>query len=159
ARGNLPAGTLFRNPAALGPPTIPTSPTYPITPTSTPPYSPSDTVNAFLPNLKVGYVQSWSAGVQRELTKDTVFEVRYVGNRGIKLWRQFNINETNIIENNFINEFKLAQANLQANIAAGRGTSFRYFGAGTGTFPLPITLAYFRGNADPNVAANYTGTI
>ncbi|MDQ2920001.1 MAG: TonB-dependent receptor, partial [Acidobacteriota bacterium] len=159
ALGNLTAGTLYRNRGDLGPPAIPSAPNYPLTPTSSPAYSPSNSVNAFLPDLKVGYVQSWSAGVQRELTKDAVLEVRYVGNRGLKLWRRFNLNETNIIENGFINEFKLAQSNLQANIAAGRGNTFRYFGAGTGTSPLPIVLAYFRGNADPNVASNYTGTI
>ena len=40
-----------------------------------------------------------------------------------------NYNEVNIIENGFLNEFKLAQANLQANIAAGKGSTFAYTGA------------------------------
>jgi len=141
ALGNLTAGTLFRNPAALAPPTIPDAPTFPITPTSNPPYSSADSANAFLPNLKIGYVQSWSFGIQRELNKDTVLEVRYVGNRGTDLWHQFNLNETNITENGFINEFKLAQANLIKN----GGTNFRYLGPGTGTFPLPIIAAYLGG--------------
>ena len=52
-------------------------------------------------------------------------------------------------------------ANLQANIAAGRGSNFKYFGPGTGTSPLPITLAYF--NGDPATQANdpakYTSTL
>ena len=39
------------------------------------------------------------------------------------------------------NEFRQAQKNLAANIAAGRGNSFAYFGAGTGTAPLPPRLA------------------
>jgi carboxypeptidase family protein len=158
ALGNLTAGTLYRNRGDLGPPVIPGAPVYPLTPTSNPAYSPSNSVNAFFPDLKTGYVQSWSAGIQRELTKDTVLEMRYVANRGVHLWRQLNLNETNIIENGFINEYKLAQANLQANIAAGRGATFRYFGTGTGTSPLPTVLAYFRGNVDPNIAANYTGS-
>lgn len=140
ALGNLTAGTLFRNPAALGPPPIPTTPVYPLTPTSNPAYAPTNAVNAFLPDLKIGYVQSWSAGIQRELTKDMVFEARYVGNRGIHLWRQLNLNETNIIENGFLNEFRLAQLNLAKN-----GANFRYLGPGTGTFPLPIIAAYFGG--------------
>ena len=54
-----------------------------------------------------------------------------------------NSNEYNIVENGLFNEFGLAQANLPANIAAGRGANFRYFGPGMGTSPLPITLAYF----------------
>jgi hypothetical protein len=85
-------------------------------------------------------------------------EVRYVGNRALNFRQSFNINEVNIVENKFLDEFKLAQANLRANIAAGRGSTFRYFGPGTGTAPLPITLAYFSGNVDPNVAGNYTST-
>ena len=72
-------------------------------------------------------------------------EVRYVGTRNYDGWTDYNYNEYNIVENGFLNEFKLAQANLQANVAAGRGANFRYFGAGTGTSPLPIFLAYFNG--------------
>ena len=62
-------------------------------------------------------------------------------------WRTNNYNEINIIENGFLDEFKLAMANLQANNAAGgtRAGSFAYFGPGTGTAPLPIFLAYFNG--------------
>ena len=166
ALGNLAAGTLFRNRADLAPPPIPSSPTFPITPTSNPPYSTNDAVNAFEPHLKIGYVQSWSAGIQRELTKDTVFEARYVANRGLKLWRQFDINETNITENGFINEFKLAQQNLLLNIQHGCGNTFRYFGAAptganaacTGTSPLPTIVRYFSGNVNPNNATSYTSS-
>jgi len=148
ALGNLTAGTLFRNAAALAPPAIPNAPSFPITPTSNPPYSPADSANAFLPNLKIGYVQSWSFGIQRELNKDTVLEVRYVANRGTDLWHQFNLNETNITENGFLNEYKLAQANLIKN----GGTNFRYLGPGTGTFPLPIIAAYFGGFTNAQAA-------
>src|SRR6202008_4493453 len=57
-----------------------------------------------------------------------------------------------------LNEFKLAQANLQANRAAGKGKTFAYTGAGTS--PLPITLAFFSGRpaSDANTVANYTST-
>ena len=50
-----------------------------------------------------------------------------------------NINEINIKTNGFVDEFRKAQANLQANIAAGRGATFAYTGA-PGTSPLPIFL-------------------
>src|SRR6185436_5167863 len=55
-------------------------------------------------------------------------------------------------------EFKLAQANLQANVAAGRGATFAYFGDGTGTSPLPIFLSSFTGlpASQAGNAANYT---
>jgi hypothetical protein len=155
ALGTLTPGTLFRTPGALAPPPIPTTPANPLTQTSTPAYVVTNASNAFTPDLKTGWVQSWSFGIQRELNKDTVFEARYVGTRGKDLWRQLNLNETNIIENGFINEYRLAMQNLVAN----GGAHFRYMGPGTGTSPLPIILAHFRGNVDPNVPANYTGTI
>jgi len=67
-----------------------------------------------------------------------------------------------LAENGFLNEFKLAQANLQANLlvptAQGGGAHFRYRGPGAGTAPLPIALAYFSGKVDPSVAANYSST-
>jgi hypothetical protein len=88
--------------------------------------------------LKTGYVESWTFGIQREIKKDNVFEVRYVGNRGHQLWRQVDLNEVNVFENGALAEFKLAQANVLANLAAGRGLTMKYFGAGTGTSPLPI---------------------
>ena len=147
ALGNLPVGTLLRNPSDLAPPTIPASPTYPLIATA------ADAVNAFAPQLSSGYVPSWTFGYQREVAKGTVFEVRYVGNRGIKLWRQYNINEINTVENGFAREFQLAQQNLIANRAAGRGNTFRYAGAGTGTSPLPSMLAYFSGVPTANAGA------
>ena len=139
ALGNLTAGTLYRTPGALAPPVIPSAPAYPLL-TGTG-YAATDAANGFLPNLKTGYVHSWSFGIQRELTKDTVLEVRYVGNRGTDLWKQYNLNETNVIENGFLSEFKLAQANLKAN----GGANFRYSPTTAGTFPLPIIAAYFGG--------------
>jgi hypothetical protein len=72
-------------------------------------------------------------------------EARYLGARSSGAWRSNDYNELNIIENGFLNEFKLAMTNLQANVAAGRGGTFAYFGPGTGTAPLPIFLAYFNG--------------
>ncbi len=159
--GNLPVGTYLRNgPFAVAP--FPSTPTYPNSGLIT------DSINGFQPNLKIGYVESWSVGVQREIKRDNVFEIRYVGNRGHELWRQVDLNELNIIENGVYSEWKLAQQNLLANITCGNtagcvggGVNFRYRGPGTGTSPLPITLAYFTGlsagqaGGDPTVAANY----
>ncbi|HEV2445073.1 MAG TPA: hypothetical protein VGS58_04095, partial [Candidatus Sulfopaludibacter sp.] len=86
--------------------TLPGAPTYPIPATFT------TSLNGIDPSLKMGYVQSWNLSFQRELGRDSVIDVRYVGNHGTDLWRQMNINETNILENGFLNEFKIAQNNL-----------------------------------------------
>jgi hypothetical protein len=97
------------------------------------------------PHLKMAYVQSWSAGIQREVNRNTVVEVRYIGNHLARQWSTINLNEINVVENGFLNEFRLAQQNLLANMAAGRGATFKYSGINTGTSPLPIALAFFSG--------------
>ena len=104
----LTFGNLFRNGLPAIDPLVPTAPVLPNTGAVT------DGVNSFLPNLKTGYVESWTFGIQREIKKDNVFEVRYVGNRGHQLWRQVDLNEVNVFENGALAEFKLAQANVLA---------------------------------------------
>ena len=149
--GTLPL--LFRDRARLTPGAFPTTLQTPFTEVVT------GDVNIFDPNLQVPYADSWQFGLQRGISRNMVVEARYVGTRSRDVWTTYNYNELNIVENGFLNEFKLAQANLQANIAAGRGNTFRYFGAGTGTSPLPIFLAYFRGAGDAGNAALYTSTL
>jgi hypothetical protein len=92
-------------------------------------------------NLKTPYVQSWNVGIQRELAKNTVIEIRYVGNQASHVWRTFNINEVNIFENGFLQEFKNAQQNLAINQAGGVN-SFQNLGL-PGQVPLPIFEAAF----------------
>ena len=116
-------------------------------------------VNLMDPNLQVPYADSWTFGLQRTVGRNMAMEVRYVGTRSRDLWATPNYNEINIFENNFLNEFRAAQANLQANVANGLPTQgFAYRGPGTGTVPLPIMFAYFQGAGDPNNAAAYTST-
>src|SRR5690606_12694771 len=118
--GNLgtPGSILFRNRGDLGPPAdLPTVPEYPMVDAIT------GDITAFDPNLQVPYSQTWTAGWQRKLTRDTAIEVRYVGTRSLQSWQNYNYNEINIIENGFLDEFKLAQQNLQANMAANRGAN------------------------------------
>ena len=157
-QGNLNDGAglpiLFREPARLGPAAFPSRPAYPLTDTI------DQDINLFDPNIKVPYADTWTVGIQRALTQNTAIEVRYVGTRSRDNWLTINHNEINIFENRFIDEFRLAQGNLQANLAAGRGANFRYFGPGTGTAPLPIIHAYFAGasGAGPSDATAYSSS-
>ena len=120
----------------------------------------TNTGNAYDPDIQMPYTQSWSAGWQRKVSRNSAIEVRYVGSVHKNDWDTVNINEVNINTNGFLNEFRQAQANLQANIAAGRGATFAYTGAGSGTNPLPILLAHFNAQNAANAgnAALYTGT-
>ncbi|HXH06517.1 MAG TPA: TonB-dependent receptor [Vicinamibacterales bacterium] len=154
--GNLgPLPLLFRDRGRLAPPSFPEAPQYPLTDVVT------GDVAIFAPDLRVPWTQSWSAGIQRALSTNMAVEVRYVGTRHRMGWETLNYNEINILENGFLEEFRRAQANLQANLAAGRGATFAYFGPGTGTSPLPIFLAYFSGlsGAAANSPASYTSTL
>ena len=135
--GTLPL--LLREPSRLGPGDFPESPTYPFAGSET------DSINRFDQFIQVPWADSMSFGIQRALGRNHVIEARYVGTRSRDTWTTYNYNEANIVENGFLKEFRAAQANLQANIAAGRGANFRYYGAGTGTSPLPIYLAYLSG--------------
>jgi hypothetical protein len=155
----LATGLYFRNGLPALAAAVPTQPNLPNTGFIT------DSANAFAPNLKTGYVESWTFGIQREIKKDNVFEIRYVGNRGHQLWRQVDLNEQVMFENGTLAEFKLAQANTLANLAAGRGFTMKYFGAGTGTVPLPILFKEIQSTtvggvpSDVNNPAHYASTL
>jgi hypothetical protein len=152
--GNLGPVPLFlsqRN--LLGPPAVPEQLTLPFREVIT------GDINIFEPTLQAPYAQTWSAGWQRKITGNFAVEIRYVGTRHLQGWTEYNYNEANIVENGFLDEFKRAQANLQANVAAGRGATFAYTGI-AGTSPLPVYLAYLNGvnPAQAGDPARYTGS-
>jgi hypothetical protein len=144
---------LLRQSARLGPPAFASTPVYPLSGIVT------DSIRTFDPDLQVPYVQSYSAGWQRAINRSTALEIRYVGTRQVHGFQDYNVNEINIRENGFVDEFRKAQANLQANIAAGRGNTFAYTGA-PGTVPLPIFLGAYNAQRAANSGnpALYTGS-
>jgi hypothetical protein len=99
------------------------------------------TINGFDPTLRAPYTLNWNFGIQRELGNNTVVEARYVGNQAHLAWRTSNLNEVNIFENGFLQEFKNAQRNLTLNQAAGV-SSFANRGL-PGQVALPIFDAAF----------------
>ncbi len=137
-----PGSVLFRNP--LPAKTAPTNPSFPLAAAAT------NSVSDFSPNLKVGYVQSWNIGLQRELTRDTVLEVRYIGNHGTDLWRTINLNEVNIFNNGFLADFKTAQSNL-ALARASNPASNVYAGL-PGQLPLSIIPTAIGSSSDSTTA-------
>ena len=157
-RGNLVSGVgtdvwplLFRDRSRLTTGTFPTDPVYPLLPASSSNpngYSDTSSMTVFDPHIKMPYAQSWSFGLQRELNRSMAIELRYVGTRSLQGWTSydFNSNEYNLANNGLLDEFKLAMANLAANIKNGKSSSgFKYLGPGTGTVPLPITLGFSSG--------------
>ncbi len=118
-----PGSVLFRDPTLPVRSGLPTSPQYPITPTF------SNALYAFDPNLKMGYVQSWNISFQRALSRNMVLDLRYTGNHEVRGWRVYSLNETNIVENGFFNEFQVAANNLAIARATPAGS---VSGASTG---------------------------
>jgi hypothetical protein len=139
---------------ATNPGAYPATGTFTLTPFS------GQQVTSFDPNLKTPRVQSWSAGIQRELGHDTVLEMRYVANHGTGLWRLDNVNEVNIFENGFLNEFNNATNNLAiftaANPNCGKPTfpACNFGNTGLpGQVALPIMSAAFGSPASANFSS------
>ena len=145
---------LFRN-TTLPSRVAPTTPSFPLAVAAT------NNVADFAPNLKTGYVQSWDLGLQRELDRDTVLDVRYIGNHGTRLWRQVNINEINTVESGFASEVKIARQNLAIArgcatpdpvcMSANRSRSNQYVGL-AGQAPLPLIFTALAANNDATSA-------
>lgn len=100
------------------------------------------------PNLRAAYVHQWNVGFEREIFKNTALEIRYVGNYAPNTWRAYNINEINIFENGFLQEFK----NAQVNFGLRAGASFAPGCAGC--LALPIFDKFFNGIATGNAYTN-----
>jgi hypothetical protein len=144
---------LLRNEADLGAPSFPEQPQFPLTDLV------SQDIALFDPNIQIPSADSWSFGLQRKLSTNMAIEVRYVGTNSKNRWVSRNWNEINLFENDFLNEFRRAQGNLQANLAAGRPASFAYTGA-PGTVPLPIMLGFLNGRSSSQAGSTtaYTGS-
>jgi hypothetical protein len=142
----------------LGAPNVPLTRVYPMTVPSA-----SSNVRAFDPDITLPFAGTGTIGLQRKLSNNMSVEARYIRTDSYGSWTlrnlsgALNYNEIGIVENKFIDEFRLAQANLVANINAGKGSTFAYTGV-PGTSPLPIFLAHLNGSNATTDASKYTGT-
>ncbi len=118
-------------------------------------------VSVFDPNLKLPTVHQWNLSMQRELPKGIVAQVAYVGRRGTRLQRAYDINQ--IDARGLLPQFTTMQANIGKNCNAdGSGCP-----AGvTGTpVSLPgITAAFLnstttRNDLLLNQAGNFVGRV
>lgn len=64
------------------------------------------------PNIQLPMVYQWNFGIQKDLGKGTILEVRYVGNKSNDLIRTFDYNEVDVVNNGFFADFQRAQSNL-----------------------------------------------
>ncbi|HEY6392569.1 MAG TPA: TonB-dependent receptor [Bryobacteraceae bacterium] len=100
---NQTAGSDIRASDALPLPTPPATPT--LTPVANRLFG---AINLFAPNFRQPYVPQMNFTIQREVFRNTVMELGYVSNRGIKLLLDQNVNQTRIY-GGFLNDFKELQ--------------------------------------------------
>ena len=70
------------------------------------------TIFAIDPNIQIPRIEQYSFGIQREFFGNTAFEIRYVGTRSKNLARGIDINQVDIFNNGFLNDFERARANF-----------------------------------------------
>ncbi len=108
------------------------------------------------PNISQPYTQQWNFGIQRQLGRANVLEVRYLGEHNLHQWMDEDFNEVNIFQNapgfpSFLSQFKAAQANLKNNGGASFGDT------APGDQPLPFFEAAFSSEeSSPYTAPDYS---
>ncbi|MBI3697901.1 MAG: TonB-dependent receptor, partial [Acidobacteria bacterium] len=104
-------------------------PQQPGAPVLTLPATRSTSITLFRPNLRTGYVHHLSLNIQKELLRNTVFDIGYVGTRGVKLFTDLNMNQSRIY-GDFLQSFKEIQA-FQASgaISSANNSLVRMFGS------------------------------
>jgi hypothetical protein len=61
------------------------------------------------PNMKTPTTHQWSFSVQRQVMKDTVLDVTYVGRRAYHLLGGYNVNQAILFQNGFADAFRVVQ--------------------------------------------------
>jgi len=88
------------------------------------------------PNMHSPYSQQWSFGIQRELTNNKVFEIRYVGSRGVGQFQTINANP---FIGNIVNGFSRTYFDPATN--ANNTIAFPAFGKNLVAGVTPLTCA------------------
>jgi hypothetical protein len=70
----------------------------------------TQTIRTYDTNLRMPYVQNWNVSLQREIFRDGLIEIRYVGNKGTRLVRGFDVNEVNIFDTSILEAFNAVQS-------------------------------------------------
>ena len=86
----------------------------------------TSTLTQFDPNFRTPYVMQMNLTIQREVLRNTVLEVGYVGNRGIKQLMDVNYNQTRIYGSGFLDAFN--ELNARRNDTPATNAIVRMFG-------------------------------
>ncbi|HXG90990.1 MAG TPA: carboxypeptidase regulatory-like domain-containing protein [Blastocatellia bacterium] len=107
---------------------------------------------AFDPNLKLPTVHEWNLNIQKQLPWGMVAQVGYIGKRGLRLLRAYDLNQIKTDHDGLLESFLLAQANL-AKGCRPDGTGCP---AGVTGQPIGILNTLFPGSSGINSATSIT---
>ncbi len=62
------------------------------------------------PNLKTPRTHQWALDIQREVARNTVVDIAYIGRRGTHLLGAYNVNQAQIYTNGFLDAFNVVKA-------------------------------------------------
>jgi hypothetical protein len=74
----------------------------------------TQTLRVFDTGLRNQYYQNWNFSIQRQITKDSILSVRYIGTKGTKLLSGVNLNSDVIGSNGFLNAFNTTRGGGEA---------------------------------------------
>ena len=89
-------------------------------------------ITVFDQNLKLPTVHQWNFNIQRELAGGTLVQAAYVGRRGTRLYRAYDLNQ--ISAGPILDDFRAMQRNVRAGCAASGST------CPGGVTPAPVGL-------------------
>ncbi len=91
----------------------------------------NDTITGFDTHLVTPYIQNFNMSIQREIRKDLILEIGYVGSKGTKLTGNINLNTRIVEENGFLQAFKTTEAGGNAPLFDQLLSGLNISGAGT----------------------------
>jgi hypothetical protein len=110
----------------------------------------SSTPLLFDPNLRTPFVNQWNLSIQRQIGKDLILEVAYVGSKGTHMFRMMNSNQA-VITQEFLDGFRAAQRGVRQGPV---GAILNTYGA---TLPASITTNFTNDDLGGFVTAVDTG--
>ncbi len=125
----------------------------------------SQTFRVFDTNLRNQYYQNWNISLQRQVSKDSVLSVRYVGTKGTKLLSGVDLNSDVVTESNgFLSAFNVTRTGGEAALfdqlfagltvpgqGAVNGTTVR----GSDYARSNSTIAHYLANGNAGAMADY----
>ncbi|MCX6627040.1 MAG: TonB-dependent receptor [Candidatus Solibacter sp.] len=68
------------------------------------------------PNLKTPRTHQWALNIQREVARNTIVDIAYIGRRGTRLLGAYNVNQTQIFANGFLDAFNTVKGGGESSM-------------------------------------------